>query len=61
MKKKYIQPTTIQVRLAHRVSILNGSIHTTDEGGHATFYNEDASSEALTKQSSVWDEDWSGK
>ena len=59
MKKTYIQPVTLQVIIAHRVSILNGSLHTTSEGGHATFFQEDASGEALTKRNSVWDEDWS--
>lgn len=61
MKKTYIQPATLQVIITNRVSILNGSLHTTEEGGHATFYNEAATGDALTKSNSVWDEDWSAE
>lgn len=59
MKKSYIQPATIQIILTNRVSILlEGSMTVTADKGHATFYNEQATGDALTKSSSVWDDDW---
>lgn len=56
MKKTYINPNMLVVRLAMTQPIA-GSL--TPDG--ATFYNENATGEAMTKGTSdvnVWDEEW---
>ena len=59
MKKIYISPNIITVTLsARRQFMLQGSL-TTDG---ATFYDEDATGEAMTKgyisNKNIWEEEW---
>ena len=56
--KKYISPEIVVVPLVHTQPIA-GSLGTLG----ATFYNEDATGEAMTRESvspgkNVWDEEW---
>ena len=58
MKKTYIIPEMLTVHVSQTLPLM-GSITLTG----ATFYETDATSDALTKQYnySVWDDDWSGE
>ena len=58
MKKTYISPNMLVVRLA-MVQPIAGSLTTTS----ATFYDTDATSEGMVKESAsgdvnLWDEEW---
>jgi len=58
MKKIYIRPSLITVNLSVRKIMLQGSL--TPDG--ATFYDDNADSEAMTKgvvnNKNVWDNEW---
>jgi len=58
MKKTYIIPEMLIVRVSQTLPLM-GSLTTAG----ASFYETDATSEALTKHNSysVWDDDWSGE
>jgi hypothetical protein len=60
MKKTYIQPATIEVKLQHRANILTVS---TDVYGMARSLQSEEVDDAWTKEysgsgTSVWDEEW---
>ena len=57
MKKTYIVPATEIEVLNMKSVILTGSLSVDGEGGHATFYDEDAQGEGLVKDEN-WSEIW---
>ena len=63
MKKTYIKPQNTTLRIAHNL-LISGSLTTSGPTGHATFYQTNATGEAMVKKndsnhSNVWDDDWS--
>ncbi len=65
MKKTYIIPMTMMVAVQQQM-VIAGSLTANGASGSATFYNANATGEAMVKgdngsQSSynVWDDDWS--
>lgn len=57
MKKTiYIAPAT-KVYAVQTITVLAGSLNANGATGHATFYNEDAGGDVLTKEDNFWDED----
>ena len=58
MKKTYMIPTTELVTINSDVILTGGSLTLTNEGGTGTVYDEDATSDALSRRNfSVWGDD----
>ena len=64
MKKTYISPDMLVVRIAANRALLSGSLNIDGEGGSATFYGDtNATDEAMGRDNTVsdynlWDKAW---
>ena len=56
MKKyTYIAPAT-KVYAMQTITVMAGSLQMNGNSGHATFYTDGASGDAMTKEDSFWDD-----
>ena len=61
MKKTYISPSFVSVELTSRIIMAPGSLNIDGDSGTASFYNENATGEAMAKgvtDVNLWDNEW---
>ena len=63
MKKTYISPNMLVVRIAASQSMLSGSLNIDGDSGSATFNDENANDDAMARDNSIkdynlWDNAW---
>ncbi len=63
MKKTYISPNMLVVRIAASQSMLSGSLNIDGDSGSATFNDENANDDAMGRDNSIkdynlWDNAW---
>ena len=63
MKKTYISPNMLVVRIAASQSMLSGSLNIDGDRGSATFNDENAKDDAMARDNSIkdynlWDNAW---